>query len=754
MKHHIPIIGKIAAAAALLFGAAACSDDYIDDSSLTEFGLTEKTFTVSANAGHVDMKLLSNKICDLAFAEETPWAELNKTIVDGDARLYIDYDDNPGFPRMTKVIVSARDTELADTITLRQRGTQSPEVALAAGSMILDGAASGRQEADMTTNLDFDSDITPEVVYTGGEGADWIESVTRSADGQLVVSYKANASENPRSATLYLVFDNGWGEKQTTTLFVTQKNSRNELGREVSFRDIMNLSKMSTDVTIDDYYIIEGYVVSDKTSRNAGDNIQSTPTSIDYTICDRTVYFESIDGSLGFNILCATEADNVFDRYDRVQLLLKGAIIHGENDPYRYTLSGITTSMIVGRSAGSRADIPVKEKYISELTDDDMYTFVTLKDCEFPVRQGALTPIHDGYTLADNAHRMTKYPRLMRDVEGNSMYLFTNTTCPYRRNGKRLPYGSGKISGIVVFEYFRAYAYGDSSDPECYGRIGTYQLRHQAYEDIQFADEESFSTILTEYRYPKGRAKDADGYTYWYPTLGKNGRFTQTSPRYTGSYTTTTWNYLGWTGTAKGVAPFRSHVGNDGSGLGIILEDGTNYMASSSALNSDGKGQGTNGNGTAWCTMYWWEPGETPEQDKPNSWLIEFSTAGISTDHLSMQMSVQGGRALELVSPIFWKAEWSTDRDLNDDTKWKKIGDYQVPDFPIWNNYHEWQLPAYKQIDFPLPLEMLGREHVYIRLTPTSKAANTSYGWNQGVITNPYTGAGSAMDYFAIRYNK
>ena len=47
---------------------------------------------------------------------------------------------------------------------------------------------------------------------------------------------------------------------------------------------------MSADVTIDDYYIITGYVVSNRESRNAGDNIQSTPTSIDYTICDRTVY--------------------------------------------------------------------------------------------------------------------------------------------------------------------------------------------------------------------------------------------------------------------------------------------------------------------------------------------------------------------------------------------------------------------------------------------------------------------------------
>lgn len=470
--------------------------------------------------------------------------------------------------------------------------------------------------------------------------------MTRDADGNLSLKYAANQSDNPRSATLNLTFDNGWGEMQATTLFLTQKNRNDELGRNVSFEDIIGMARMSADVTIDDYYIITGYVVSNRESRNAGDNIQSTPTSIDYTICDRTVYLESEDGRYGFNILTATADDNVFDRYDRVQLLLKGAVLHGENDPDRYELSGITTSMIVGRTAGTAADIPVKEKYISELTDDDMYTYVTLKDCEFPVRQGSLTPIHDGYTLADNAHRMTKYPRLMRDIQGSSIYLYTNTTCPYRRDGRRLPYGSGKISGVVVFEYFKAYVYGDGYDTDTHGRIGTYQLRHQSYDDIQFDAEQSFSNLLTEYRYIKDKAKETDGLTYWYPTYGKNGRFTHTSTRYAGCYGCTTWNYLGWTGTTKGIAPFRNHVGDDGSGLGIILEDGTDYNANKKIFNTDGKGQGTNTNGNAWCNMYWWEEAANEgEEDTPNSWLVEFSTAGISTDRLSMQISVQGGRA-------------------------------------------------------------------------------------------------------------
>ena len=78
---------------------------------------------------------------------------------------------------------------------------------------------------------------------------------------------------------------------------------------------------------------------------------------------------------------------------------------------------------------GTASDLPVKEKYMRDLTDEDIYTYVTLKDCELPVRKGSLTPINEGYANAGGAHRCAKYATLMRDINGNSMYIYTNTTC-------------------------------------------------------------------------------------------------------------------------------------------------------------------------------------------------------------------------------------------------------------------------------------------------------------------------------------
>lgn len=745
MKYGISRYGKYFSAFMVL-ALGACTMDNGDESPLVEFGTVQSEFTVNATAGHVDIEVLSNQDCRLSFLDETTWAELSTSLIRGDGKFFIDYDDNDGFPRMTRVLVAAEQSGRCDTVLLKQRGGIMPTMTLPSSSLIIPGSASGFSDTELQTNIDF-SEVEISMSYTSGEGVDWVEGVSY-ADGRLTVDYLENPSATqPRSASVTLAYDNGWGEIQTTTLYLIQKTSEDELGQEASFEDVRSLALMGASVEIEDFLIISGYVVSDKESRNAGENPKTTYTSIDYTMCEKTVYLESIDGRYGFCLETATEADNIFERYDKVQLLLAGTTLTGAENPDRYTISGITTAMVVGRETGSSSAIPVKEKYIAELTDDDIYTFVTLKDCEFPIRKGSLTPVHEGYTLGDAKAMMSKYPRLIRDIQGSSMYLYTNTTCPYRRTGKRLPYGSGNISGVVVFEYYQPYIYGDGIDADTHGRIGRYQLRHMAYEDIRFAEEESFSALLTEYRYIKDKAKGTDGYVYWYPTYGNNGRFTHSYQAYeAGCVGATTWNYLGPVGTAKGTEPFRDHIGNE-NGLGIILEDGTDYMGTSSSVNTDGKGQ--DGTTNSWKTNYWWND----ETNTGESWRVEFSTKDIVTDHLSMQISVQSGRAILNCTPIYWKAEWSLTGDLSNAEDWIYIASYQVPDFPIFATYREWQLPAFKQIDMELPLEMLGHDKVYIRFTPENNIANTLE-FGGGFVNGGGSDSGSAMDYFAIRYNK
>ena len=226
-----------------------------------------------------------------------------------------------------------------------------------------------------------------------------------------------------------------------------------------------------------------------------------------------------------------------------------------------------------------------------------------------------------------------------------------------------------------------------------------------------------------------------------------------------GVYNAACWHYLGWCGTARGTAPFRSHIGNDGySGFGVILEDGTNYAVKSTAVNTDGKGT-DQANWLAWVTTYWWNA----STDRPYAWVVEFSTAGLSSDRVSLIMSVQSGRATLNAGPYFWKVQWSATGDYESDEGWFDVEAAQTapdgsaytftqPDFPVFATQRSWQLPAYKQVEIPLPAEIMGREKVWLRIQPASRLSS-GLGFLDGTIPMGYNAAG-AMDYLAVRYNR
>lgn len=771
MKYAKRYMAKIGSAGILLtaLAATACMD-HGDDIPLIELGAVENSFTVNATAGHVDIQVYSNQPAVLSFLDDgASWADLSDTRLPLDGKFYIDYADNTGFPRMTRVLIQSADAVRSDTVVLRQRGARIPAMAFEGGtSTNVPGSSGGKASVRFGTNIAPD-ELTFTTQYDAGEepAEEWLSEIALQPAGEeeytFNFDYAGNDTDELRTATVTVSYVNGWEETEQLTLNVIQRTKNDMLGHDISFAELRE--KALTVSKVDEYWLLEGYVVSDRDSKNAGNNPMPTDMSVDYSGCEKTVYLESPDGRYGFCVETATPEDNAFTRYDKVKILLKDAELVFEPDPDRYMIKGIRSSMIVERVTGNDASVlPVKQKYISELTDEDIYTFVTLRDCEFAVRKGSLTPVHEGYTLADAQGRLNMYPRLIRDNKGSLIHLLTNTTCPYRRNGTRLPYGSGELAGVIVHERFPQYEYVDTADDLANGIIGSYQIRHMSFADIRFAEDrsQSFSETLTEYSYVKGKAAAADGYAYWYPTWGTNGRFTQTASKSAypnGVYNAACWHYLGWCGTARGTAPFRSHIGNDGySGFGVILEDGTNYAVKSTAVNTDGKGT-DQANWLAWVTTYWWNA----STDRPYAWVVEFSTAGISSDRVSLIMSVQSGRATLNAGPYFWKVQWSATGDYESDEGWFDVEAAQTApdgsaytftqsDFPVFATQRSWQLPAYKQVEIPLPAEIMGREKVWLRIQPASRLSS-GLGFLDGTIPMGYNAAG-AMDYLAVRYNR
>ena len=755
----------------------ACTEEKVEKFEFKEFGISQSEIQFPAKIEYSDgkvvsdlkkeIRVLSNQECVISYVDgiEADWMRIRdldtyqvcrQIAFDGDCSFRIECDQNDDYARMVKLLVQT--SSRTDTVYVKQLGKREPSIKLASGSLVLNGSTAGNGEVAYTSNISDYQDIKYQISYSGEEG--WIDAV--SIDGDKVkLDYKANpSSDNLRTASVKVYYTDGFGTEYGQTLYVIQKTGNDGIGKTMSFADVRAMGNDGQTVEINDYLIVEGYVVSNRASGNVGENEKLSLTASDNTSYKKKFYLESLDGNYGFLVQTATEEDNVFTFADKVTLLLKGTSLTKETDPERYEITGLTSSNIVGRETGFSSNLPEREKFISELTDADIYTYITLKDCEFAVRKGALTPLNDAYTLSSGKGMISKYPRLVRDAEGSSIYTYTNTTCPYRRDGVRLPYGSGTLSGVIVHELFPNYVYGDNDDEELSGNIGRYQIRHQSYSDIAFDKEKSFSHILAEFRYATGFRTGGNGMSYFNATDGQaSARFFHTS----GDAVTncpSTFNYIGWTGTNSGVAPFKGHIGFDSSidqPLGYSFADG--YVFDYSGTNSDGKGKVSSTKKNTynrvsvklydgWMSKIWWKDEDAPAE----SWIVEFSTKDIAAQHLSMQFTSYSAITSNVGNaPYNWTVSWSDTFDLNDESVWKKVADYVVPDGVLNGQEREWQLPAFKQYDFVLPLEMLGKDKVYLRLRPASRVSNTLY-FGEGTVTDG-TQSGNGIDYFAIRYN-
>lgn len=712
----------------------ACSMDNGDDYYVSELGATQGEYILPVEEGSQEIEIYTDQTSlDLKVIEEIDWLTVPSTVSDlkdGSIKFDATYQENTGFPRMATIAIFAPGAQRADTILLKQRGTKEAKMAFKLSSMTVLGSTASEVLAELDTNLEFE-DIDIEVTYTGDyEGEDWIKDNFALEAEALKFSTLANPSATDlRTAKISLTHIDGWGKKVVSDLFLTQGTSEDKFASEIHALDLRERAGGK----IDEFIYIEGHIVGDVGNMNVGDTPNTTPTNIDYTQNDRTSYIQTLDGKYGFRILTKTAEDNIFSRYSKVQILLKDTNIDLDEDPDRYTISGVTSDMVLSAEAGTASDIAKKEKYIKDLTDDDIYTQVTLKDLEFPIRKGSLTPINEGYSIDFGANRIAKYPLIMRDINGDNIHLMTNTKCTYRRDGSTLPYGSGKVTGIIVHETFTRFNYQDTPNEDTWGQIGRYQIRHLTKEEIDLAPdfENGFSKFLVEYRY----------YNF------ENGALKPTNPEGVGQITvtgesariavTSDYSYLGPIG--------KTNLGNL-NGNGVVKEDGSK-LSTHTSTNSDGKGAVNAGDNSSWQCINkdWWNY----EKERGEAWLIEISTQGVSKQ-LSLQLSTMNWT--QKGAPRYWHIEWAEDPDMDKKNNWKRIASYSVPDVANWANTLMSQLPGQKAMDFLLPMEMLGKEKVYIRLIVAENKASDSYSYDEAKIAT--TEVGNVLGYVAIRYNK
>lgn len=432
-----------------------------------------------------------------------------------------------------------------------------------------------------------------------GASADWIENITLE-DKVLSFDVKENDSEGPRSASIAFSLPGTAGELTPAAPFVVEQTY------EADYRTL--IKGESGQVVINNPEAsFEGIVISDKDNANVETTPNTARNATDYTVNAKTAYVQMLDGSYGYRLQFDAADDNTLKRYSQVKISLNGVTLTKEADPERYTLSGLTAANIVSQTPGTASDLIRKEKSIGQLTDEDIYTYVSLREVEFALPDGSYTNVNEGYF--GTANHTSCVPRTLCDKDGSAISMLVNNKTPWRRDGSGMPKGKGTLSGVIVHDLQPRYGYTNE------GYIGRYSVRVLEKEEIDLAASESSSNrqTLVEWNWNNAEVRtNADGTIA--PDRG-NGSLWCTDP------------------AAK-----------------YLLDNEYNGLTTSAGLN--GK------NALKFENTYWWDFAENTGY----AVALKFSTEGAGAN-LSLNFTNSQGNAggTSIYGPVYWQVEYSTD---------------------------------------------------------------------------------------------
>lgn len=678
------------------------------EAEIPEVGTFGKSIAVTlpADKGNTVLTVNSDGQWFASLAPSTKdWASIdgNDSGV-GKGTVKLSFQENNGMPRRGILYISSETKATVDTVFLKQYGTEA-FFEMSADTLKYTCVASVNETMFDTnipaSNLEkFSFDIVSEPAYD----EPWVEPALSADLKKISFAVKDNEDFEPRKAKVTVSFVNEWGDVIEQPIIITQSIPGGTKSTVVkTFEEIRAMIPGAEgELKIEDDIALEGWVISNKESLNMGDCPNKTNHSVDRTPNSTTAFIESKDGSLGFRLFTTSGKTNLMNRYDFTKLWLKGLTLVKEDNPTRYTIKGIAEEHYIKVNTGSADQIPVKTRYINTLKDEDVYTYVTLKRVEMPARRGGLLPVNGGYK-----DRFTKYPLLFADIHGDWMYVITNLTCFDILPKKQVPFGQGRLSGIIVHEKFERF--------EKDGNIGRYQIRHCSYSDFAISADvnDSYSKVIVEW------TNEIDD-----KSAPNSHKVARKSPK----------DIIGEDipGISWGLRP--------SDGWGIMYQEPKGTWPAYASNFTDPNKMGTT-SATSW--------GFTPTWDaslgRAHAGTFVFSTKDVKTSMLTFVMTVRQHKSFNVAT--YFALEASADEGKT----WTKVGDFTIPPIADWGNTMPFHLPGDKTIYFVLPQELVGLDRAMLRMyCPNNKKA-TSTGYDNGTFTDKSGGA-FLISYAAVRY--
>ena len=621
-----------------------------------------------------------------------------------------------GEPRTATVGFSVTDADgnvFGDSFTVTQSADEA-RITLADDVAPIEG---GRRAVAFSTNLGaLLAEMKVEVTYADPTVADFISDVELGA-GELTYAITANEGVEKRYATITVSCADLAGGVVSASSNITQRVTAQP--REVSSADLRALftaedKSYASDEDHIDYLLCR--VIGDAGNPNMDQNLNTGPNSITTDENDCTNYVQSLDGRYGFRLRFDTPEDNVLARGTRLSLSLSGTVLTREENPERYTISSLVGENMVESAAGEA--IPVKQRRISELTDDDVYTFVSLENTEFLFKEGSYANVYENYSLSSdvnasqtgNNNRMDGWASLLMDDAGNSIYAPVNMLCLWRRSGQGVPQGTGTTHGIVVH-----------NELPRYGNVGRYQIR--VLDESGFGMEWAGESAYTEFA-----EWDGNPHKYSFGTYAKfNSRYA-----YNRLESITPSDDISSGKTVPNAELFcENHVETTAAEAWPIAGTGNynNPEVGSLGTSLTCKAYFVKAGVKGW---YRWEGNEVVGY---NGLRMEFSTASLNGSHMLLGFSFAAGTISATTSktyPAHWCVEYSVDggQSYTLCPSAATGADYvHLRSLPWWdaslagNRYNTCSSAGIGLTDhlFRLPAEVFGRERVMVRIRPYDK---------------------------------
>ena len=324
----------------------------------------------------------------------------------------------------------------------------------------------------------FMPELASSVTYEGSQ-KDWISNVTTTTEA-LSFDVTDNETQEARTAVIRV-------ELASKGIAVELKVTQGIKTRQYSFEELRAVLPSAGEQAFEGDFF-EGVIVADAGQKNMETNPMTSATSYDDNESAITNYVQSLDGKYGMRLKFATAADNTLKKGDKVKISLAGATLVREDNPVRYTLRGVSANNV---TVEENVQLTARQKTISELTDEDVYTLVTLPDVEVPFCYGSWVNVRKEWI---DEKRINFDNRILRDVNGNEIRMIVNTDAEWYLTDAGVPKGSGPVSGVIV-----------NTTSEYYGSdiLGKYQIRPMKLSDIEIKDN-GFSEILVAWDYSTG----------------------------------------------------------------------------------------------------------------------------------------------------------------------------------------------------------------------------------------------------------